>query len=169
MTGATPSGFGTGESLGLASALFNSLYIISVNVIVPRESAHRMTLGTFIGAGVTCAIISPLVPHGVHAIASLNQLLALPAVSINLALLVVLTTVGAYGLLTFFQPLVDPTRAALIYLIEPIFASLYAYVARGHALGRLAILGGALIVLANAIVEWLEARARRRAEPVGPV
>ena len=31
------------------------------------------------------------------------------------------------------------------------------------------LVGGALIVVANAIVEWLEASAQKRAEPVGPV
>jgi drug/metabolite transporter (DMT)-like permease len=71
-------------------------------------------------------------------------------------------TIGSFGLLNFFQPRVDPTRAALIYLVEPIFASAYAYFATGRGLTSIAMLGAALILAANLFVELREAREKRR-------
>jgi len=46
----------------------------------------------------------------------------------------------------------------LIYLAEPIFAALYAYVAVGRTLSVIALLGAGLILAANVLVEILERR-----------
>src|SRR5215218_787550 len=54
MTGATPTGFGVGEMLGLGAAIVFSGYIISVNSIVPHENPARMALGQF----ATTAVLS---------------------------------------------------------------------------------------------------------------
>ena len=71
-------------------------------------------------------------------------------------------TVGAFTLLNFFQPRLDATRAALIYLMEPIVAAAYAYVAIGRALHPVALVGAGLILAANVVVEVLSARAQSR-------
>ena len=81
----------------------------------------------------------------------------------NVVLLAAFPTVGAFTLLTFFQPRLDATRAALIYLVEPIVAAAYAYVAAGRQLLTLALVGAALILAANVLVEVLGATAARRA------
>jgi drug/metabolite transporter (DMT)-like permease len=49
----------------------------------------------------------------------------------------------------------------LIYLGEPIFAALYAYVAVGRTLSVIALLGAGLILAANVLVEILERRSKR--------
>ena len=72
---------------------------------------------------------------------------------------------GAFGLLFYFQPKLDPTRAALIYLAEPIFAAFYASVAVGRTLSVIALLGAGLILAANVLVEILERRSKRLAIP----
>jgi drug/metabolite transporter (DMT)-like permease len=82
---------------------------------------------------------------------------------LNVVLLVIFSTMAAYGLMFHFQPRIDPTRAALIYLAEPIFAALYAYAAMGRVVSAMATLGAGLILLANAFVELLEWRHRRQA------
>ena len=65
------------------------------------------------------------------------------------SLLIVLTTVGAFGLMMRFQPRIDPTRAALIYLAEPVVAALWAWLLKDRALTLIAGVGAALIVAAN--------------------
>ena len=77
--------------------------------------------------------------------------------------LIVVSTMAAFGLMFYFQPKLDPTRAALIYLAEPIFAALYAYLSVGRALGAIALLGAALILAANVLVEIIERRGTRLA------
>jgi drug/metabolite transporter (DMT)-like permease len=76
----------------------------------------------------------------------------------NLVLMVILVTVGAFGLQTHFQPRIDPTRAALLYLMEPIFASVYAWLVTGRGLSPLVAAGAGLILFANLLVELIQAK-----------
>ena len=79
---------------------------------------------------------------------------------LDVLLLAVISTMVAYGLMFHFQPRLDPTRAALLYLAEPIFAALFAYVTVGRRLSPIALGGAVLLLTANALVELL---AQRRA------
>lgn len=173
MTGATPTGFGVGEMLGLGAAVVFSGYIIAVNLIVPHENPARMALGQFAVTAVMTIVACLLVQAGPEALVESPRVLAGPRVWMNVALLAVFTTIGSFGLLNFFQPKVDPTRAALIYLVEPIFAAGYAYLATGRGLtSGIEITGAVLILAANVVVELREAQLRRRMTPapdVGPV
>jgi drug/metabolite transporter (DMT)-like permease len=78
----------------------------------------------------------------------------------NVILLIIISTMTAFGLMFYFQPKLDPTRAALIYLAEPIFAALYAYLAVGRMLSAIAFLGAGFILAANVLVEVLERRTK---------
>lgn len=160
MTGATPRGFGLGEILGLACAFVFSLYILAVNAAVERQSPHRITAAQFVIVAATCFATCAALPGGAAGFARAASILATRAVWGNVLLLAVFPTLIAFSLLTFFQPKVDPTQAALIYLAEPVFATAYAAVAAGHRIGKTALAGAALILLANALVEVLSARRR---------
>lgn len=87
-----------------------------------------------------------------------------PEVTVNILLLTVFATIGAFGLLTHFQPFVEPTRAALIYLFEPVVATLWAAVAAGRGLGKVALIGAALILAANVLAEILTMRSAAEME-----
>lgn len=162
LTGAAPTGFGLGELLGLGCAIVFSAYILTVNVLNPRDSAWRMAAGQFIVATIVMIIGLLFVPSGARTLAPAEfiRITTAPDVLMNAALLTGLTTFGAYGLLNIFQPRVDPTRAALIYLVEPILAAMYSWYFFGERLTVLAILGAALILLANGFVELWETRGR---------
>jgi drug/metabolite transporter (DMT)-like permease len=170
MTGATPTGFGIGEALGLGAAVVFSGYIISVNMIVPHENPARMALGQFAVTAIMTIVACLLVHAGPEALAQSPRILSVPQVWINLGLLVVFTTIGSFGLLNFFQPKVDPTRAALIYLVEPIFAAGYAYIATGRGpTSAIEISGALLILVANVVVEMREAHLKRKMTPAPDV
>ena len=163
MTGASPGGFGLGEALGLACAVLYSLHIIAVNVVVLRDDPARVAAGQFLTVGLVCAVTCLLVERGPDAL-SPGRAAAIafhPDVRLNLLLMIVLGTICAFGLQTHFQPRIDPTRAALLYLVEPIFAASYAWVMAGKALATIAVAGAALIVLANLLVEILQSRRPR--------
>src|SRR5207248_5705055 len=95
----------------------------------------------------------------------LVQMLRQPAVLRDVLLLTLLSTILATHLMSAYQPRVTASRAALIYLLEPVFAAALSIVL-GHdsVTGRL-LLGGALILSGNALVElplWLrDLRGRR--------
>jgi drug/metabolite transporter (DMT)-like permease len=166
MTGAQPTGFGWGEILGIAAAFLFSLYILAVNAASARQTPWRMVGAQFgitaLGCFVACACLRGG-PANLH-LSQMIHILSIRAVYLNLSLLTVFTTLVSFGLLTFFQPLLDPTRAALIYLAEPIFATFYAAIAVGHRAGLMTLAGAALILIANVLVEVLSARGAVGAE-----
>lgn len=65
----------------------------------------------------------------------------------------VFATGYAFWVMTTFQRLTTPTRAALIYTMEPVFAALFSVVLAGEHLGTLAWVGGGLIVLGMVAAE----------------
>jgi drug/metabolite transporter (DMT)-like permease len=160
MTGAQPSGFGVGELLGLACAMGFSVYILGVNAIAATEDPFRLTFGQFLVVAISCIVTGAVMPGGavLRHPAELGHLLMLPSVGLNFLLLALLSTTAAFGLLTHFQPRLEPTRATLIYLMEPVIAAAYAAIAAGHRIGAIAVGGAALILIANLLVEVLSSR-----------
>ena len=64
LTGAAPTGFHLGEALGLGCALVFSGYILTVNVLNPRDSAWRLAAGQFVVATIIMALGLAFIPHG---------------------------------------------------------------------------------------------------------
>lgn len=164
MTGAMPTGFGAGEVLGLLCSVVFSVHIIAINTLVPRDDPWRMTGAQFVVAGLIAMTFCLLFPEGRQAWMPANaaRIFSDPQVWQNLVLLVAFPTVISFGIMSVFQPRVDPTRATLIYLTEPIFAAGYAWMWVGRRLGPTEMLGAGLILTANVLVEVLAIRSRRR-------
>lgn len=168
LTGATPTGFGLGEVLGLGCALVFSVYLIVLNAVVPRDDPWRMVCGQFLAMGLLMLLASAWVGgwsgggQPVLAPGMVGTLLDQGALWLELLLLLLFSTLLPFTLMTVYQPQVDPTRAALIYLVEPIVAAGYAYITHGRGLGWLELAGVSLILVANGFVEL------RSAPPPGP-
>jgi drug/metabolite transporter (DMT)-like permease len=165
LTAATQGGFGIGEVLGLGCAMVFSWYILAVNAA--KEPASRLVAGQFVIVTLVCFAAAAMLPgRSVLMPGRLAYVLDSPAVWGNLLPLTIFTTVSAFALLTYFQPLLDPTQATLLYLCEPVIATIYAAVAAGHRPTALGIVGAAMILAANVIVELLSGRATRRVEAI---
>jgi len=65
----------------------------------------------------------------------------------------VFATAYAFWVMTSFQRLTTPTRAALIYTLEPVFAAIFSVWLAGDRLSLLAWSGGGLIVLGMVVAE----------------
>lgn len=80
---------------------------------------------------------------------------------IDLVVAVVITavfaTVYAFWVMTSFQRLTTPTRAALIYTLEPVFAAIFSILLLAEQLSSLAWVGGSMIVLGMVIAELFPA------------
>lgn len=74
-----------------------------------------------------------------------------------------LATVFTFWAMTSFQRLTTPTRAALIYTLEPVFAAIFSVWLHGDQLGMLGWCGGLLIVLGMITAELWPAKAPRPA------
>lgn len=163
MTGAAPTGFGVGEMLGLACAVIFSAHMIVLGEVARWDSPWQMAVGQFLSVGIGSAVTCLFVSRGPVPLTLSMQWSILMGSELWLYVvpLIVVSTMAAFGLMFYFQPKLDPTRAALIYLAEPIFAALYAYVAVGRTLSVIALLGAGLILAANVLVEILERRGKR--------
>ncbi len=80
----------------------------------------------------------------------------------------VFATVYAFWVMTTFQRWTTPTRAALIYTLEPVFAALFSVLLAGEHLTPVAWVGGALIVLGMGTAEaWPSGNVRPGGESAG--
>lgn len=165
MTGAAPTGFGVGEILGLGCAVIFSAHIIALGEMARYDSPWRMAAGQFLVVGAASALSSFMVASSPAWLApqELWNILTHVGMWMNVVLLIVFSTMIAFGLMFTFQPKLDPTRAALVYLAEPVFAALFAYVAVGRGLSPMALWGAVMILAANALVELIDWRQRRQA------
>jgi drug/metabolite transporter (DMT)-like permease len=163
MTGMTGAQFGAGEILSIACAFAYSINIIAVGALVTPQNVWPITAGQFLVTALLCAMAVLMLPHGPAALhpRAVLDLMSHPRIGANVAALGLLVSMGAFGLQFRFQPRMDATRAALLYLVEPIFAAIFAWITIGHGMGAMEIIGAALILLANVLVEVLQARARR--------
>jgi drug/metabolite transporter (DMT)-like permease len=123
-----------------------------------------LTAGQFLVTSLLCFVTCFCAPGGMRGLGPnvAFDILSHREVWLNLLLLSLFPTLGAFVLLNLYQPRIDPTRAALIYLIEPVVAAAWAWMAVGRKLGMLSLLGAALILLANVLVEVLAARGKRK-------
>jgi drug/metabolite transporter (DMT)-like permease len=162
LTGASASSFGLGELLGLACAVSYSFDIIAVNALVRPGDAVRVTVGQFLVVAIITAVTCLFLHAGPRSLAPSRvvDLMLHRAIGLNVVLLAMMASCGAFGLQFRFQPYLDPTRAALLYLLEPIFAFIVAGVLTGRWLDARGTIGAVMILLANVLVELLQARRR---------
>lgn len=79
----------------------------------------------------------------------------------------VFATVYAFWAMTVFQKRTTPTRAALIYTLEPVFGALMAVFYAGERLSAVAWAGGALIIAGMMIAETWPLLVNRHHLPSG--
>ncbi len=122
----------------------------------------KITLVTFVTQGVAFAILEILTAPSRHALVA--PWTSVPWLGLT-AVLTLVCTVGAYGLMNAWQPKISATEAGLIYCAEPIFSSvlalfLPAWIAAWAGIGYAnetatssLLLGGTLVTVANILLQ----------------
>jgi drug/metabolite transporter (DMT)-like permease len=169
-------GVGFGDGLTVFSSLAFALFILALDRLGRTVNSSRLTLVLIAVTGLPTLLLAVgvaawqgnLVPWLVW----LRELLRQPAVLRDVLLLTMLSTILATHLMSVYQPRVPASRAALIYLLEPVFAAALS-VGLGHDCvhGRL-LLGGTLILGGNALAElprWVQQRSAVKASVAAPL
>ena len=159
---------GFGERLTFLSAILFAVEILLIDRLGRRVRSAHITAG-FMGVvavlGGGCTLLMAACGPGISAWFDwLTALLREPAVLINLALLALLPTVLGFTWMNTYQPQVSANRAALIYLLEPVFAAFLSVSWGYEPLTLHLLLGGVLILAGNLLVElpgWLRVPRRR--------
>jgi drug/metabolite transporter (DMT)-like permease len=150
-------GLGFGDGLTVLSSLAFAWFILLLDRLGRGVNAAHLTLVLIAVTGLPTVVLAVGVAAWQGQLLAwlgwLGEVLGQPAVAGDVLLLTLLSTILATHLMSAYQPRVPASRAALIYLLEPVFAAGLS-VAVGHdsVSGRL-LLGGALILGGNALVE----------------
>ena len=155
MTVTGESGVNGGDVWVLGTALAYALYIVYLGEVAPKHDPLVLSsLQLWTMALLAWAWAFPTLP-------ALREVSAQTFLAV--AYLGVVATTLVTVLQTYAQRVVPAYLAALIFVLEPVFAALFAYLLLGEALGMLGLLGGALVVLAMVVSEFkFKGRKTRR-------
>lgn len=147
----TAGGSTAGVIWGVGCAAAFAAEILILDGMGRKRSLGRIGLMLFGTTFIMCGLMAYNMPgfEGVN-----WSTLARPAVLVDLVPLTLFTTLLAFGLMVKYQPKVDATRATVIYLLEPLFATLFAWLHSGRTLSAIGFAGAGLILLANFVAEW---------------
>lgn len=158
-----------GDNLTFLASIFFAVAVILLDRLGKKISSGHLTVGFVGGTGLAAlAVVLVQVQSGssLHDwLFWLTRMLRQPAILRDLALLTIFSTVLAFLWMTTYQPRVPASQAALIYLLEPVFASLFSLVWGHDQLTLYLLAGGGLILGGNLLVElpgWLRDRRRSR-------
>ncbi len=151
-------GLTPGDLLTLAASVAYALHILFTERYAPREGAAGLVAVQLWGVALLSALCLPFVETRVE---------WTPAFVGAFLFCGVFASAGALSLQTWGQARTTAVRAALIYAMEPVFASTYSVALGYETLGPREWGGGALIVagvvvseLGAAAWDWWRARAR---------
>jgi len=148
----------TGDLLTLLSAASYSIYIVCLNLWSGDENPAVLTSLQLMVTAVLSFVFIPFFEKPV--------LISHPALWLNLLYLSLLGSVVAVYVMTRFQNSVTPTRAALLYSLEPVFSVILAVLILREDFSILQIAGSLLIISGVLFSEILEIRTTREGQPL---
>lgn len=155
LTGPDAGGWGPGETLNLICAACFAVQI----VMIDRFMRHVPLLGTtWLMFVVSIALTLALVPAfgGWTTLTATPWILEIAHETLAWAPLLWLVlpgTVLAIWAVNRFQKDIDPTRAAVIYTLEPVFAAVFSYLFYEERFTRGMLLGASVLVAGNLVAE----------------
>jgi drug/metabolite transporter (DMT)-like permease len=146
LTSPEGSEFNLGDGLTLIAAMVFGLYIVYLDIFTKEHNVAQLfflqLLVTFAASSLGAVLFESFSFHP----------------TTNVLLLIVYLSVFATVIATFvqtkFQKETTPTRAALIFSLEPVIAATLAYIVLDERLGWLGALGGVIIIAGVLISEF---------------
>ncbi len=131
-------GVNPGDVLTLIGSLFFSAHILVLGHFAPRDGFERLSVLQIVTAAAVAWSTFWWVEES-H-IAWSGTLVA------ALCITGLLATAAAFTIQAWAQQRTSPTRTALIFALEPVFAAVTSFLVLGEVLGARALAGGALIL-----------------------
>jgi drug/metabolite transporter (DMT)-like permease len=159
LTSPSGSSFNLGDALTLVCALLFAIYIVYIDLVSHDMSAVQLTflqMATNAGLALGATFIFDTVPARIPA-----------GTVVAILYLTAFATILTTFLQARFQKETTPTRAAIIFTIEPVFAAVSAAVILGERIGAGGAIGGCLIISGVLLSELSEGIPLLN-RPVGP-
>lgn len=138
LTSPSGSGLDTGDLLTLGCAVLFGLYIVLIDVFSKRTEVGRLVMAQFVVSAVGGGLAALTIEEAFVQWSG--------AMALEVAYLAVFATVIALSLQTAYQRFTTPARSAVIFSLEPVIATVLAYLLVGERIGTLGVVGGGLIV-----------------------
>jgi drug/metabolite transporter (DMT)-like permease len=147
LTWHTPWRLEPGDALVVVCSVFVALHILGLDALTAGYDGRALAF-VQIATMAVLALASSLVFDPVTWPRTFS-----PGLIRAILICAVFATVYAFWIQTTFQRWTTPTRAALIYILEPVFAALFAYYLSDERLGTLGWVGGGFILLGMVAAE----------------
>jgi drug/metabolite transporter (DMT)-like permease len=147
--------FGLAEWLTVGCAFVFAAHILATETITKREAPMPVTTVAFFvtAAGGLATLAVGMVGEGAPTGSQLIGLATLSSFAGPMILASLFATVLALSLMNTFQRELDPVRAAILYAIEPVWATVIAIGMGQASLGLWLMLGGGALVAGNLVAE----------------
>ncbi len=158
--------FGVPEWLTVLCAFVFALHILATDAVTKRVEPLAVTWTSFAwtALGGLLVVAWTLGRDSGPDVEQLLELVRDRAFLQPMVLSSVLATALALSLMNVYQRELAPMRAAILYAIEPIWASCIALALGLQHLGAWLFVGGAALLAGNLIAEWGAAYGRQRAD-----
>lgn len=156
LTSPKGSEFNRGDAMTLACAVIFALYIVYLDFFTKEHDVAQLTFLQMV-VTVLLAVFCTLIWEQPH-------LKLTSGLAFAIAYLAVMATLVTLFLQTKYQRETTPTRAAIIYSLEPVISALLAYLVENENLGKAGIVGGGIIVAGLLVSELSDSifKVRRR-------
>lgn len=144
----SPAGgeFNRGDGLTLLCALMFALYIVYLDFASVVPDRMHLTFVMFVVSAVLGILSASLFEN--------FRISWTPGFVSGLLYLTIFATVVAMGVQNRYQGDTSPTRAAVIFALEPVIAAIFAYFVRGEELGLAGMVGGGVILAGLLVSEF---------------
>lgn len=141
-------GLNIGDVLTLGCSLAFSFYIVYLDIFSKKHNVSNLTLLQLVVVSGLSLAAAPLVES-----TSIRLTISLAASFFYLSLF---ATVFATYIQTKYQRETTPTKAAIIFAAEPVFANVIAYIVFGEFVGFIGAVGGVFIISGLLISELMD-------------
>lgn len=138
LTAPAGSEFNTGDALTIICAICFAVYIIYLDIVSREMTAAQLTFLQIAATAIYGSVILLLTETPTFVMSTSSF--------IALVFLTLCATVLTTYVQTKYQKDTTPTRAVIIFSIEPVIAAISAYFILGERIGALGVFGGGLII-----------------------
>ena len=146
-------GFNRGDLMSTVTALFIAIHIIAVSKVLNNDDVYLVSLVQFITVSVMAGVAVLIFPADPYRIGTTG--------AVSLLYCALFPTVLCFTLQNAYQRFTTPTRAGLVYTLDPVWSLLAGFLFLGERLRGREWLGGGLIFLAVLIPLLVRLTAER--------
>jgi drug/metabolite transporter (DMT)-like permease len=152
LTGPSGLGFGFHEALVVGGAVCWAVQILAIDRLARRHPSAPFACAFFLWTGLL-GLAGLIALRGDAGAGAMVDAFLRADMQVAIWGLALVSTVFTMVVLIHFQPRLDPSRAALLYVLEPAFAAVFAVALHGESFGGYKLAGCLMLLGANVLVE----------------